>query len=397
MIQTIYNRPPASKIGTGHLIGEFVGDDEENGATLIVVGSVHGNEPGGAEALERVSRKLRKLQKNIRGRIYFLTGNTRASERGQRFIDADLNRHWTKENLFKCRAESSLKKMEDYEMRELLSSFDKILRTARNEVFALDLHSTSAGGAPFALVGDTLRNRRFAQKFPVCILLGIEERLDGTMLEYLNNQGVVTLGFEGGQHALGTTIDNHEALIWLALRHSGVLRETADLEKYRKTLETATGKAEIIEIRHREAVVPEDDFEMLPGFANFEPVRRGQILAQNRRGAIKAPESGLLLMPLYQKQGEDGFFIGRRVAPFWLRVSEILRRMKIGDYVHWLPGVGRLPTDDLSLVIDTKIARFFPLQIFHLLGFRKLRRHGHQLVVSRRRHDTVSPFKAKEK
>ena len=66
----------------------------------------------------------------------------------------------------------------------------------------IDLHSTSADGLPFATVGDTMRNRRFAQNLPVTILLGIEEQLDGTMLEYLNNLGAVTLGFEGGQHDL---------------------------------------------------------------------------------------------------------------------------------------------------------------------------------------------------
>ena len=31
-------------------------------------------------------------------------------------------------------------------------------------------------------------------------MLGIEEQLEGTMLEFMNNEGAVTLGFEGGQH-----------------------------------------------------------------------------------------------------------------------------------------------------------------------------------------------------
>ena len=55
----------------------------------------------------------------------------------------------------------------------------------KTEVFVLDLHTTSASGLPFATVGDTLRNRHFAQSLPVTILLGIEEQLEGTMLEYL--------------------------------------------------------------------------------------------------------------------------------------------------------------------------------------------------------------------
>jgi hypothetical protein len=97
-------------------------------------------------------------------------------------------------------------------------------------------------------------------------------------------------------------------------------------------------------------------------------------------------------MPLYQRKGEDGFFIGREVAPFWLRLSEQLRRLKLADWMFILPGVRRHPTDPESLIVNTSVARFSPLQIFHLLGFRKRVREKNFLIVSRRRYDTVSPF-----
>lgn len=381
---------PETVIKGGHLIGEFIGG--ARGATLIVVGSLHGNEPGGALALKKAARELAAIRSRLRGRVYFLAGNTRALRRGVRYIDADLNRHWTVGNLSKNAPQIA----EDFELRELLEIFEKILQTAEDEVFALDLHSTSAEGLPFATVGDTMRNRRFAQKFPVRVLLGIEEQLDGTMLEYLNNRGAVTLGFEGGQHASPATAANHEALVWLALVNAGILTEedAPGLEKRRENLVNATGEAKILEVRHREAIAPEDEFEMKPGFENFQPVERGQVLASNKHGEIRAVESGLILMPLYQRQGADGFFIGREIAPFWLRLSAVLRRLKFAGLVRVLPGVWRHPTDAESLVVNTRIARFFPLQIFHLLGFRKRRWRGNQLVVSRRRHDTKSPFKS---
>ena len=388
---------PKATIEGEHLIGKFIGDT--SGATLVVVGSVHGNEPGGAAALRKISRQLEDLREKLRGRVYFLAGNTRALARGVRFIGADLNRHWTSENLEKNKSNSSPQIAEDDEQNELLKIFSEILKTAKDEVFALDLHSTSAAGLPFATVGDTMRNRRFAQKFPVTILLGIEEQLDGTMLEYLNNAGAVTLGFEGGQHESMEAVENHEALVWLALVNSGILaaEDAADLEKHRRNLLKASGKARILEVRHREAIAPEDEFEMNPGFENFARIERGQILARNRRGAIRASESGLILMPLYQKLGEDGFFIGREVAPFWLWLSGIVRSLKIGNFVRILPGVWRHPTDSESLIVNTRVARFFPLQIFHLLGFRKRRWRNNQLIVSRRRHDTKSPFKPRRR
>ena len=46
-----------------------------------------------------------------------------------------------------------------------------------------------------------------------------------------------------------------------------------------------------------------------PGFKNFDKVKEGDLLAKDKRGPIFAKKSGFLLMPLYQKEGNDGFFI----------------------------------------------------------------------------------------
>ena len=375
-----------------HSIARFCGD--ERGPTLVVIGSIHGNEPSGSRALQKIAPNLRLMERKLRGRVFFLAGNTRALDANVRFIDSDLNRHWTRPNLAKAGLIRSIARSEDLEFSELLAELGDILETARNEVFVLDLHSTSATGLPFATIGDTLRNRHFAQKFPVTMLLGIEEQLEGTMLEYLNNKGAVTMGFEGGQHDSAEAIANHEALVWLAIVNAGIAaaEDVPGLEAHRRDLKMASGPERIVEIRHREAISADDDFVMKPGFKNFDPVRKSQILARNRYGPIKASESGMILMPLYQKKGEDGFFIGREVAPFWIWLSELLRRLKLADWMFILPGVKRHPVDRESLIVNTTVARFFPLQIFHLLGFRRRVWEKKFLIVSRRKFDTESPF-----
>jgi hypothetical protein len=238
-----------------------------------------------------------------------------------------------------------------------------------------------------------MRNRAFAQKFPVTILLGIEEQLEGTLLEYLNNLGAVTLGYEGGQHYAESTVAVHEALVWRALVNAGVVEDTEDLKRFDSVLLKATERPKILEVRYRHAITEEDEFEMLPGFNNFDPIARGQHLANDRNGAVAATEKGLILMPLYQKLGEDGYFIGREIAPFWIWLSGLLRRLRVGSLMPTLPGVARSEKDPDTLEIDTRIARFFPLQIFHLLGFRKLRWHDQKLVVSRRKFDLSGPFR----
>jgi predicted deacylase len=374
-----------------HLIGRFVGDT--NGPTLIAFGSLHGNEAAGALALERVAARLAELDSSLRGRVYLLAGNTRALQRSVRFIDSDLNRHWTPANIERNSGEMRGGLSEDNEQAELLVLLREILSTARDEVYALDLHSTSAEGSPFATVGDTLRNRRFARRFPITILLGIEEQLEGTLLEHLNNLGAVTLGFEGGQHFAERTVETHEALTWAALYNSGILgkRDGDGLEKWNGVLKRAAGKSRIVEVRYRHAITPSDKFSMHPGYYNFDPIRRSEVLADDQAGEVRSPESGLILMPLYQKLGEDGFFVGREVAPFWLWLSGILRRMKVQALMPLLPGVSRTPDPD-TLDINTRVARFFPLQVFHLLGFRRLRWSADRLLVTRRKYDTTSPF-----
>lgn len=388
--------PTAAKPGE-HLLGAFVG--RTSGPTLIVIGSLHGNEPGGVMAMRRVIEKFDASGAKFHGRVYFLAGNTRALIEGKRFLDCDLNRSWTPHNLSIIGTDELTAISEGQELNELDRLLDCILVTAEDEVYVLDLHSTSAEGVPFATVGDTLRNRRFAQSFPITILLGIEEQLEGTMLEYLNNAGAVTLGFEGGQHAAEETVGNHEALIWLALVNSGIVAadDVQGLAQYRRTLSGKGNGSRIFEVRYRHPVMPGDDFEMKPGFNNFDPITRGQPLAHDRRGTITARESGVILMPLYQKLGEDGFFIGRRVAAFWLFLSAVLRRLGFQEWIRILPGVWRDPADPSTLRVNTHIARLFPLQIFHLLGFRRRRWERNELTVSRRKHDTSSPFKERSK
>lgn len=50
-----------------HITGEFIGD--AGGATLIVVGSLHGNERGGLVALRKVSHEKVRLRESSRRRL----------------------------------------------------------------------------------------------------------------------------------------------------------------------------------------------------------------------------------------------------------------------------------------------------------------------------------------
>jgi succinylglutamate desuccinylase len=368
------------------------------GPTMVVLAGIHGNEPAGVSAAQRVLARLVADRPPLAGSVVFLAGNLVALERRMRFVDVDLNRQWTPERVASALGAGGRpggEPVEIVEQRELLATLSGILREARGEVhYFVDLHTSSADGPPFLTVGDTLRNRRFARQIPLPLILGLEEQVDGALLEYLNNLGVITLGVEAGRSEDPASVDHHESVLWLAICAAGMLdrRAVPDAARHRARLERASrGTPRVIEVRHRHAITPADGFRMEPGMRNFDRVERGQLLARDGVGPIHAHEAGLVLLPLYQGQGEDGFFLSREVRGSWLRVSALLRRLRLPALMSLLPGVRRHPCEADVLVVDTRVARFYPIEIFHLFGFRKLRAEGQELVVSRRRHDFAAP------
>jgi succinylglutamate desuccinylase len=363
------------------------------GPTLLVMAGIHGNEPAGVVAAQRVLGRLQELEVPIRGRVVALAGNLGALAAGRRFVDRDLNRGWSAPAVAELRARAgaapgsaTAADAEDREQRELLDRFEATLATASGPVVLVDLHTSSADGPPFLCLADTIDNRRLGLAAHVPIILGIEETIDGASLEWFAQRGLVAMAVEGGRHEHPDTADNHEAVLWLVLDYLGLLPAgTIDRRRHEQHLRrTTAGVPPIVEIVHRHAITAADEFRMAPGFTNFAPVAKGTLLAHDRRGPITAPGDRLVLLPLYQELGDDGYFLARRVRPFWLRMAAVLRRLRLDGAVTLLPGVRRDPGDPLTILVDPRVARWFVTELFHLLGFRKERRRGERLAFTRR-------------
>ena len=67
--------------------------------------------------------------------------------------------------------------------------------------------------------------------------------------------------------------------------------------------------------------------------------------------------------------------------------------VRLSAVMRLLPGVRPDPDRPEVLVVDTRVARLYPLEIFHLFGFRKVRQVGNDLLVIRRRYDLAPPRK----
>lgn len=363
-------------------------DDGVAGPTVLVLAGIHGNEPAGVQAVERVLAELRRRAVPIRGRLVALAGNLGALAAGCRFRARDLNRGWGGAAVAAmAQRAGDARSPEDDEQRDLLRCFEEVLATANGPVLFVDLHTSSADGPPFLCLADTIDNRRLGLATGVPIILGIEETIDGAALEWFGDRGVAALAVEGGRHQHPDTAGNHEAVLWLLLAKVGAVPAAVALLPARRAhLQRAVGGApRIVEITHRHAITPADRFRMAPGFVNFAPARAGQLLAHDARGEIRAQRDCRVLLPLYQPQGDDGYFLARPVARFWLHVAAWLRALRADVLLPFLPGIRRDPADPDTLLADRAVARWFTVEIFHLLGYRRERPRGERLLAFTRR------------
>lgn len=284
------------------------------GPTLVIVGGMHGNEPAGVEAARTVFARLRAEGVEVCGEVVALKGNVRGLAANRRCLTTDLNRLWTSEKLAAARAAASPN--DEYaELVELAAVLDQIIATC-DSLIVLDLHTTSAAGIPFGVVGPTSTHRALARAFPIPSIVGLEEMLEGVLTRYLGERGVLTLAVEGGQSGSADAVANLDAVITLALAVTGVApaEQLTGLAEARARLEAVRGSLpQTIEVVIRHEVEPEHAFKMEPGFANIHATAGGTLLAHDRNGEVRAPFDGLVLLPLYQSEGSDGFFYGRAV------------------------------------------------------------------------------------
>ncbi|MCB9536646.1 MAG: succinylglutamate desuccinylase/aspartoacylase family protein [Myxococcales bacterium] len=365
------------------------------GPTVVVVGAIHGNEPSGLLALERVLTQLRRAEVPLRGRFLALVGNARAHAAGERYLQRDLNRDWVPDAVDALRArDPALDGPEDHEQRALLAVLDPLLAQAAGPMVFLDLHSMSSHGPPFAVLGDTLRNRTVALSLCIPTVLGLDETIDGTLMSWLVEQGHVGVGVEAGQHDDPASIDVHTSIVWLALEAAGAVDEDCCpwLPDHRRSLRGhALELPPVLEIRHRQRTFDGDGFVMRPGFRNFDRVTKGQPLADDAEGVIEATLDGHVMLPRYQPRGDDGFFLATPVRPFWLDLSARLRRGSLERWITHLPGVHPHPERPDHYVVDPGMARHQVVNLFHLFGYRRRHAEGERLVFSRRRPDHGAP------
>ena len=377
---------PETLTRTKKIIGHIKGT--EKGPTLVFFGGIHGNEPSGVEALKQVFSELEKSPPPMRGSMYGIQGNSPALLKDQRFLEQDLNRIWTKKQIQRIKeTPAAQRSIEEAELIEILTLVTSIFENNRPPFYFIDFHTTSSKTLPFITINDAMINRKFSRLFPVPIILGIEEYLEGPLLSYINELGYVSLGFESGQHHTEEAVVNSIAFTWLAMEHSGFLKKE-DQQKYhhhfKQLQSSAKFNVDFYEVIERYAISSEDAFKMEPGFKSFDVIEKDMLLATNHNKPVYAPQKGILFMPLYQKQGAEGFFIVRHIPKSILKVSAFLRSVKFDTLLTLLPGVYWADETKQRLMVNVKVARFFSKPFFHLLGYRNRTVDKNRLLMNNR-------------
>jgi len=120
----------------------------------------------------------------------------------------------------------------------------------------------------------------------------------------------VTITFESGQHEEHKSINRAIAALVNLLRTVNMVQPN-DVENIHDQIlkEYSQNLPKVTELVMRHAVDESDEFQMKPGYTSFQEVKKGEVLATDKNGDVLSPENGRLLMPLYQKKGDDGFFL----------------------------------------------------------------------------------------
>lgn len=306
------------------VIGSFQGQND--GALVLAFGALHGNEPAGVRAIEEVIQMLQQEVANSPDFIFYgkfvgILGNRRAYEEGARFLEKDLNRQWTLENMRRIQHQQSAGLTnEDLEIAELFEAIHAEIRTSSPEtIVLLDLHTTSADGGIFCIPTDEKASLRLAKELHAPVILNLFQGVEGTLLRFAADghfqmggfpKHTFGVAFEAGQHNDPLSVSRSVAGIVNCLRAAGCVGQEDLNTRHDDILQQYSDRLpKVTRLRHVHHIRPGDEFRMRPGYINFQPIQKGEHLADDVTGPIYAPDAGLILMPLYQPKGSDGFFI----------------------------------------------------------------------------------------
>lgn len=301
------------------VIGRY--SQNTDGPLLVAIGAMHGNEPAGVEAIKTVFSMLEHEKKikphfEFRGTLLGIIGNLNAFRQKVRFIDKDLNRSWSYETY------QTIKNLPRHEINAEQNEMLDIVEALRKEIesnppaeiIVLDLHTTSAHGGIFSITSEDPMSIRMAIELHAPVIRGMLDNISGSSIHFFDgkNMGIPTtaIAFECGQHEDTESVYRGIAAIINCMRTIGCVN-AHDVENKHDEILINFSKhlPKVNRLIGKYSIKHPGQYEMLPGFKSFDRVTKGQLLAMDGDIPVHCPQDAMILMPFYQKMGEDGFFL----------------------------------------------------------------------------------------
>lgn len=238
----------------------------EGEAEYVIVGSLHGDEPCGKEAIKRFIESDYELKEPVK----FIVANEEALEKNVRFLDSDLNRSFPGDS-------------ESEKHEERLAA--RIMKEIEGKK-VLDIHTTRSYPEPFATFTELNDNTEQLLKSSGVENAVIFPEESGTMHEQTDGI-VIEAGYQGTDEA----IDNAYNLIINFLASEGLI--DADYERSDPNI-----------FQYYETV--EGDWTFVG--ENFQEIKKGEVFGQRQNEKLEAEEDFYpVLMSTDGYEGKLGF------------------------------------------------------------------------------------------
>jgi succinylglutamate desuccinylase len=293
------------------------------GPMLVILAAMHGNEPVGVLAVENLLRLLHEeVEKNpdfvFAGSVIGIIANKDAFEKGVRYINQDLNRLWSIDHYYEIKDLSAAERTsEQTQIIEVIEAMrEEINLTHPQQMVVLDIHTTSAHGGIFTLITEDPLSEQMAVELHAPVIKGMLNGIKGTSIHFFhgNNMGIPTtaIGFEAGQHEDPQSVLIATSAIINCMRTIGNVN-AKDVENKHDILlqDFSKNLPKVSTYRSKYIIKDRAQFHMLPGFKSFDKVHKGQHLANDGTIPVHCEEDAYILMPLYQAQGSEGYYLIR--------------------------------------------------------------------------------------
>lgn len=247
-----------------------------------VCGSMHGNEPSGGRAIQRLLGELREgTLRPAAGTILLVQANPEALEIGQRTTvgGADLNRLWDFAFVGTMRAEAwGYEHHRALELKELLSGLD----------FLIDLHTAATTTPPFAVSNGVAGTDAIAKHIGVSFLVqswyGLANKV---IIGFLKRAGVPAISVECGSHDDPGIADQAHRIASSFLRATGTV------------VDPPAPRANDLRTVHVVETItkPSADFRFGSPWQGFEVLEPGTLVGRDRVTEIRVTRRCYAVLP----------------------------------------------------------------------------------------------------